>query len=184
MRIQKSARKLLTLSGFGGTTINAIAADAGVSAQTIYSVFGSKAAIVASMLTHLEDEAGEAETVAALMAVNDPRRQLEIFSEWISRLFDMSADVFAIVVQSPDEPALAKIREIGDSRRLEGCKMLTTKWAEAGALKENLDATSAAEQMWLLTSFETYVLCSKGLGWEPDRYESWVADSVGRLLFP
>ena len=183
LRIQKSARRLIAASGFENTAITAIAKDAGVSPQTIYSVFGSKAAIVASMLTHLEEEAGEADSLAALMAEDNPRRQLQIFSEWIRRLFDMSADIFTVVAQSPDEPSLVEIRENGDARRLGGCKMLAGKWAEAGVLNDKYDADAAAEQFWLLTSFETYVLCTKGLNWSSDRYEKWVAESVAQLVF-
>ena len=104
-----------------------------------------KAAIVASMLTHLEEEAGEADSLAALMAEDNPRRQLQIFSEWIRRLFDMSADIFTVVAQSPDEPSLVEIRENGDARRLGGCKMLAGKWAEAGVLNDKYDADAAAE---------------------------------------
>lgn len=183
LRIQKSARRLIADTGFEGTTVNAIAADAGVSPQTIYSVFGSKAAIIASMLTHLEKEAGEAESIAALMAEPDPHRQLQIFSEWIRRLFDMSADIFTIVAQSPGEPSLVEIRENGDARRLGGCKMLAGMWAEKGALKDDADPDSAAEQLWVLTSFATYLNCVRGLGWSSDRYEKWVVDSVGLLIF-
>jgi len=163
--------------------VNAIAEEAGVSPQTVYSVFGSKAAIVASMLEHLEDEAGEAETVEELMAEKEPRRQLQIFSGWIRRLFDMSVDVFSVVIQSPSEPALAKIRESGDSRRLDGCKLMAGAWAEMGALNDNANPDGAAEQLWLLTSFETYLNCTKGLGWDSDRYEKWVAESAERLLY-
>ncbi len=183
LRIQKSARRLIAASGFENTTVTVIAKDAEVSPQTIYSVFGSKAAIVASMLTHLEEEAGEAESLAALMKETDPRRQLKIFSEWIRRLFDMSADIFTVVAQTSGEPSLVEIRENGDARRLGGCKMLASRWAEAGVLNAEYDPDAAAEQFWLLTSFETYVLCTKSLSWSSDRYEKWVADSVARLVF-
>ena len=183
LRIQQATRKLIAASGFEGTTVTAIAEKAGVSAQTIYSVFGSKASIVASMLSHLEEEAGEAETVEALMAARDSRAQLQIFSEWIRRLFDMGGDVFSVAMESPNEPALAEIRQIGDERRLGGCQMLAGRWAEAGVLKDNADPESSAEQIWLLTSFETYLLYTKSLGWSSDRYAKWVADSVERLVF-
>jgi AcrR family transcriptional regulator len=183
LRIQKSARVLLAANGFDGTTVNAIAEDAGVSAQTIYSVFGSKAAIVVSMLTHLEEEAGEATTVEELMSAESPHLQLKIFSRWIRRLFDMSVDVFSVAMESPGEPALAEIRANGDARRLGGCKMLTDMWSEAGALQDNNDSDHAAKQLWLLTSFETYLLCTKNLSWSSDRYEQWVNNSAEQLLF-
>ena len=183
LRIQQTARRLIAASGFEGTTITAIAEDAGVSPQTVYSVFGSKAAIVASMLTHLEEEAGEADSLAALMAEPDPRGQLRVFSEWIRRLFDMSADIFTIVAHSPGEPSLVEIRENGDARRLGGCKLLAGMWAEKGVLKDNSEPDGAAEQLWVLTSFATYINCTNGLGWSSDRYKQWVVESAELLIF-
>jgi TetR/AcrR family transcriptional regulator, regulator of cefoperazone and chloramphenicol sensitivity len=181
--IQKSARRLLVENGFDGTTVSAIAADAGVSSQTIFSVFGSKGAIVASMLEHIEEQAGEADAVESLATESDPRRQLRIFTSWIRRLFELSSDVFTVILQSPDQPDMASILDTGNERRLAGCKHLASMWNESGVLRGERTAEMAAEQLWLLTSVETYLNCTTQLGWSPERYEQWVTDSAERLLF-
>ncbi|MDG0866499.1 TetR/AcrR family transcriptional regulator [Candidatus Lucifugimonas marina] len=183
LRIQRSAKKLLIENGFEGTTIAAIASDAEVSPQTIYSTFGSKAAIVAAMMTHLEDEAGETETVEALMAEPDPRGQLRIFTQWIARLFDLSSDLFVITQKSPDAPGLSQMKSQGDSRRLMGCTRLTEIWKDAGALRNDIDFESAAEQLWLLSSVESFLNCTEGLGWSAEQFENWLYWSAERLLF-
>lgn len=183
LRIQKTARKLLAANGFDGTTVSAIAAEAGVSPQTVYSVFGSKGAIVAEMMTHLEQEAGEDGVAEALLAESDPRIQLKIFVAWIRKLFTMSADVFVVVLQSPNQPDMATMIQEGNARRLGGCRFLTEQWAERDAIRGGMKSGTAAEQLWLLTSVETYLSCVNTLGWSPDQYEEWVYNTAERLLF-
>ena len=99
----------------------------------------------------------------------------------------MSADIFSAVLQAPDVPELAVIRENGDSNRLNGCRLLAQNWEAAGVVTRTQDtggsSESVAEQIWLLTSIENYVNCVEHLRWSPDRYESWVLSSLERLLF-
>jgi AcrR family transcriptional regulator len=180
-KILDSARKLLAQDGFDGATIAAIAKDAGVSAQTIYSVFGSKGAIVAGMMTYLESEAGESEFIEQLQSAPNARGQLKVFTSWIKHLFDEGADIFSVVLQSPNQPELAEIRKKGDERRLIGCKMLTQQWSDAGDLR--IDAEEAASQMWLTSNFEIYQQSVANLGWNSDKYELWLYETAERLLF-
>lgn len=49
-RILVAARRLFTKEGFEATTVEAIAADAGVGPATIYNRFGTKSAIVAAVI--------------------------------------------------------------------------------------------------------------------------------------
>lgn len=57
-RIQKAAGELFARQGFASATISLIASEAGVSEQTVYAVFGSKAAIVVSMLEFFQRDSG------------------------------------------------------------------------------------------------------------------------------
>jgi len=180
-KILGSARKLIAKEGFSGTTIASIAKDAGVSAQTIYAVYGNKGAIVAGMMTYLESAAGEAEFVEDLQKAHDSRGQLRVFTRWIQNLFDSGSDIFSVVLQSPTQPDLAKIRQNGDARRLMGCNQLAQQWAASGELR--ISAEEAANQLWLASSFETYQLSLVNLGWDSARYESWLYKTAERLLF-
>src|ERR1700694_4992500 len=49
-RITGAAQTLLVEKGFDGTTIDAIAREAGVAVQTVYAIFGSKRGIVAGLM--------------------------------------------------------------------------------------------------------------------------------------
>ncbi|MGA9343746.1 MAG: helix-turn-helix domain-containing protein, partial [Nocardioidaceae bacterium] len=55
--IVEVTRRLLAAGGLSDVTMDAIAAEAGVSVQTVYATYGSKAAILSALLDRLEAEA-------------------------------------------------------------------------------------------------------------------------------
>ena len=81
--IQEAARELIVQNGFDGTRISEIATRANVAEQTVYSVFGSKAAIVESLLELAEFQADEAGTVEKLTNEPSPASHIDIFVHWI-----------------------------------------------------------------------------------------------------
>ncbi|MFY9915710.1 MAG: helix-turn-helix domain-containing protein, partial [Nocardioidaceae bacterium] len=52
--IVEVTRRLLAAGGLSDVTMDAIAAEAGVSVQTVYATYGSKAAILSALLDRLE----------------------------------------------------------------------------------------------------------------------------------
>lgn len=181
--VQRAASQLFATQGFAATTVNQIADEAGVSAQTVYAVFGSKAALVASMLEFFQRESGINETQAAIGNEGDPQKQLRIFVHSIRHLFELGADVFSVVLEAPSQPELAIIREQGDGARLDACRGITSMWKANGALPSGVDVEATAETMWLLTSLEAYLASTRELNRTPDEHEEWVFRSLNKLLF-
>jgi AcrR family transcriptional regulator len=175
-RIRTSAWDLFAQRGFSGTTIGQIAADAGVSPQTVYAVFGSKGGIVSAMLEQLEQEAGLAEHIVQIAAEDEPARQLRLFVSSNRRLFEVGAPLLRAFMAARHDPDVAAVGARGDRGRLEGATHLTRGFASAGALRPGLEPDDAAERLWLLTSLEQYLLATDQLGWSPDRYEQWLGD--------
>ena len=182
LRIRKSARKLFAARGFSETTINQIAADAGVAPQTIYAVFGSKGGIVGEMLEDLEESADIDAWVAKMAAEGDPRRQLRLFVSMNRTLFEKGTPILRAAMAARSEPDVAALAERGDANRRSGTTRLTQMWSHTGALRNGLEPTDAAERLWLLTSVEQYLLATDGLGWSPDRYEQWLGELLDQEL--
>lgn len=59
-RIATAALELFAEHGFTATSVASIANRAGVSAQSVYAVYGTKGAVLSALLARLEDEAGVA----------------------------------------------------------------------------------------------------------------------------
>ena len=76
--IVAAARTLFVRDGYAATSVRAIAAEAGVSDQTIYAAFGSKRALLTALWNALDVNAGVMELRDRLQAAHgDPGRQLD-----------------------------------------------------------------------------------------------------------
>lgn len=181
-RIRNSARDLFTSQGFTDTTIAQIAALAGVSPQTIYSVFGSKAAIVGEMLSQLEGAPERAKVMAEMLAEHEPRRQLRLFVSMHRKMFEHGAPIVRAAMVARGDPDVAAMAGRGDANRRAGTGRLVGVWSDKGALRHGLDPEDAAERLWLLTSAEQFLNAIDGLGWSPDHYENWLGDLLEREL--
>ena len=153
-----------------------------MSAPTIYSVFGGKSGIVVAMLEELEQNADRDVWVGKLMAQGDPHEQVLIFATWIRTLFEGGAPILKAAMAARSEPDVAELADRGDNARREGTRQLTALWASAGALRTGLDAEQAAQQLWLLTSVEQFLLATDTLAWSADEYETWLGEILTRQL--
>ena len=74
-RIVTAARQLFAAHGVDGTTVAAIASQAGVAEPTVYATFGSKREIMAALLARTEQEA-RAGTWAGQIAAEPDRKSV------------------------------------------------------------------------------------------------------------
>jgi len=181
-RIRRAAAELFAEDGFVDTTVAAIARQAGVSAPTVYSVFGSKGGIVAAMLEEMEQNADRDAWVGKLLASSDPHEQVRTFATWIRTMFEGGAGILRAALAARSEPDVAALAEHGNAARKQGTRRLTSMWADSRALRDGLGAEAAAERMWLLASVEVFVLAIDDLGWSADQYESWLGSLLEREL--
>ena len=53
-----------------------------------------------------------------------------------------------------------------------------------GRLREGMSAADAAATYGVLANPDTYAELTSHRGWSPDRYESWLRDTLTQLLLP
>jgi AcrR family transcriptional regulator len=181
-RIVEAARQLWVEHGFDGTTIDAIAADAGVASQTVYATFGSKGGILTALLGELEARAGGESLMADLAAAPTPLGQLAIVAAFNRRLFEGGADILAIAIGTVSmDPDVAAWVSEGDRRRRDGQAYIVAGWKKGGGLR--IDIGEARDVLYALTSPELFLLFVNRQGWSPDRHERWLIDTLATLLF-
>lgn len=176
LRIRRSARELFASNGFTETTIAQIADRAGVSQQTIYKAFGTKAAIVAEMLEELEESEARMRILERLLVEEDPHAQLRLFVSMHRTMFEDGIDIVRAALAARSEPDVAELTRRGDTARRDGTMRLASAWEAKGALRSGLTAPHAAEILWLLSTADQFVTAIEGLGWEPDQYEQWLSN--------
>lgn len=182
-QIVEAARRLFARDGFTKTTVEAIAREAGVSAQTVYASVGSKRAIVLALLDRLEAEGGNEELRRELGSTKDPRRQLRAIVSFNRRLFERGRDVLDVVMATRADPDVEAFGRAGEARRREGQVRWVRAWAEDGVLRPNLDEGEAADVLWALTGPELYWLFAVNSNWPGLRFEEWLFGTLEWQLF-
>ncbi len=188
-RVIDAATRLFVHQGYAATTMRAIAAEASVSLPTVELLFGTKA-----QLLHVVIDvaiAGDDEPVPVLSrawaADAQSARDLADFlsavalvlSEAQARSAGVMLAAYEAAVTDPDIQLLILDREAQRER--------TTGWIVDGVVKRaglrsGLDRASAIDTVWLLMDPVVFSRLTRHRGWSPDRYASWFADSVARLL--
>ena len=177
-RIQAAAGRLFVTEGFAKTKVAMIAKEAGVSVQTIYAAFGSKAAIVSSMLELLEAQVDMASWADAMIAEPSPERQIEMLAASHRQLCERGADILRAAIQARGEPDVAALDEHGNATRRSGFQRLFNLWPEDGVLRAGLGADEAADRLALVSSVEQYLYAVDHLGWTGDQYERWLSETM------
>ena len=185
-RILAAARERFLAEGYAGTTIAAIAADAGTAAETVYANFRTKPALLEAVVraaargeepTAIPDQPGPRAAVAA----DDPREQLRRFAaDVVLRLERVGPLLRVLGAAEAADPALAELHERVQAFRLENLRVVAAALARVGALAVPEDA--AAETVWALASPDVHDLLTRRRGWSRERYADWLATTLAAAL--
>jgi AcrR family transcriptional regulator len=176
-----AARRLFRERGFAGTTIEAIAAEAGYAPQTVYFHFGTKAAI----LRHLVEQA-KSELVIPLyqrsLVAEDPRKQLALAVQ-IGRFgAEAGWDLVEVLGSARDEPEFQELVRGLEGEKQWGIGNLVASLANRGHLRHGLSEGQAVDLLMVLTSGEVFRMLVIQRGWSPNDYEAWLVAALQREL--
>jgi AcrR family transcriptional regulator len=190
-RILDTAREAFVARGYAGTTVRAVAADAGVSVPTVELLFGTKAALLKAAIDVAI--AGDDEPVPVLdrpwtEAARGTAGAEELLAVVVGVLGPAQARsaglVLAAFEASAADPDLAVL-----SDQLVGQREATAAWivdmlAARAPLRPELSRQQAVETLWLLMDPAVYVRLTRHRRWSLERYQHWIARSVRNLLLP
>jgi AcrR family transcriptional regulator len=184
-RVLAVARRLFVEQGYAGTSVARIAAEAGVSAPTVFAGFTSKV----NLLKEAVDTAIAGDTEdrplrdrPVLRHVHEGRTADEV----IERMADAFAEVapraypiYAVVHGAADaDPQIAALLRELDAQRLVGAGLL------AATLADRLgggDVTEIRDGLWVLMSPLQYGMIVHDRGRPVTWYRNWVARSLRTL---
>ncbi|MFG3436113.1 TetR/AcrR family transcriptional regulator [Nonomuraea sp. NPDC047897] len=188
-RITAAATDLFTTTGYTTTSITAIAAEAGVSEQTVYYAFGTKRAILTTALDLAV--AGDDEPVPTMerpwfrdtLADPDPLGQIRRQVAAAGDIYLRAAPLLDVVRSAATtDPDLAEVWATNVQQRLTVHRVLTDALADKTPLRDGLTPDAAADIALATLSPETYNLLVSNRGWEHSRWRSWATDALTRLL--
>ena len=180
-----AATRLFVESGYGATSMDAIAEAAGVSRATVFTAVGGKAALLKTAY----DVAlvGDDEPVAlaqradsrAIRAEPDPRRYLQRYAALVAELGGRVAPIYEAIrgAASADPDVRPVWDKIQHERRI-GAAHVVADTASKGPLRDGIDDEGAADIVWVLIDPGLYQLLVNRRGWSRGRFAGWLASSL------
>lgn len=185
-RIVAAARRLFRSIGYLATSMEAIAAEAGVSPKTVEAAFGSKRGLIAALVDPHADEELNQSILQSIGHEPDPARRLKATAELTRKVYEASSPEFDLMTGARlTAPELAATADEIGKRRRRNQSHLISYLASSGALRKELDQHAAADELWALTGYELYRTLVVERGWSAPHFEQWLTDVlIHRLLEP
>jgi AcrR family transcriptional regulator len=163
-RVLAAAERLIRMDEFHATTMDELAAAAGVSRATVFNRFGSKLGVLHALFTRAM-ESPEMEAIQRALELEEPVASLHAVigaacEIWESQGF-IHEQLQAIAVLEPDATTL--VRRQQQEQRAE-VQALARRLARAGRLRPGLSAARAAAALHMLTSLESFLQLRREYG--------------------
>lgn len=190
-QVVNAAGKLFAEEGFAATTIDAIAAEAGVSRKTVFTaVPGGKVELLKlaydfAMATDDEPVPMVArEGIQSLIRERDPYRRITAFARFATDNNGRVAALHRALQGAAEVDAEARaLYEKWEHERREG--MLNGPvpiFLAEGVLRPDRTPDEVADLWSVLVGPALYYQFVLVADWSPDRYAEWLADAMARLL--
>ena len=177
------ARELFESHGYSATTLEAIAEIAEVSPKTIAAVFGSKRALLAAVINPDAFSTPVKLLIEELRATEDPSRQVSLVAQITRQAYEQLASSLELLrTASAVAPELADLAQQVEARRRQNQSRLIVSLHERGTLHPGLSFEEATDVLWALTSYDLYRMLVVEQSWEPERYETWLAQLLVQQL--
>lgn len=190
-RIVDAAARLFLQRGYAATSINAIAAEAGVAVQTVYAAMRTKRDILEQVIQLSvrgeEDNVSLAESAhwREMEVEADPREKLTKFVRLHREICEREAGLFVVLetaaaLDAEIEPLLRDKERF----RYEDQRRVARSLGRQGELRTGLSARKAADIIWALASERIYLALVQERGWTVEHYEAWLTDQLIAGLLP
>lgn len=191
--IVAAAAELFAQQGYSATTIQQVAARAGVGRATVFtSVPGGKPELL--RLARDQALAGDDEPVPVpqrswfieTMAERDGQRLLRRQAGNYRRMLQRAA-VLELELQAaaPTHPELTELAAEARRQRAMGARLVVRHLAaRPPGLRPELTEKKAADALYALSSANVWALLVIDRGWPPDTFEEWLGDQLVAALLP
>lgn len=184
-----AASRLFARDGFGATTIDAIAEEAGVSRKTVFTAVGGKVELLKFAIDWAvagDDEPVPVEqrpAVSGLLRQGDASALLRGWARVVAEIDHRVAALFrAMEIAAALDPAAQLLFAEAQAQRLQGARTVVDRVVELDALNTRLGLDEAIDIAWFFADPALYDRLVLRRGWPLDRFADWLADALCREL--
>lgn len=179
------AAELFVTRGYVATTIDQVAAAAGVSRPTVFAI-GNKAqlfALARDVAMAGDDDAApvsQRESAQRVLGARDPHDLLALLAEHVTAVQERYGPLDEALHRGAGaDPELAALWRTAESQRRQGAALFVGALA---ALAQPAD--DAVDTLWLLMAPDVHTRLVRIGGWSRRRYVAWLTRSLRALLLP
>ena len=188
--VVNAARDLFVELGWSRTTIDAVAARAGVSRKTVFAAVGGKAALLKLALDWAlvgDDEPvpmSDRQVIAELGQLTEPRELITRWGQFVAELEERAAPLADVLVVAADvDPEAAEVHAASERNRLGGAESLVAGLRAIDGLRPGLTTERAVAAVLVLMDPAVHRTLVTEHGWTLAEYADWIARSaVAELL--
>jgi AcrR family transcriptional regulator len=184
-RVVGAAYRLFCDRGFE-VPMTAIAAEAGVSVQSLYFTFHTKVELLRAALqfaVHGDDQPTpphERPWFAAMVAEPDPQRAISILLEGTQGIYERLAPLAGVFHAGDDE--VREMWQHSEELRHAGMTLMTEALIRKAPLRPSVDVATAADIVFVLLGPQTYQEFASR-GWTLPTWQQWTAQALVDALF-
>lgn len=187
-RVLEAALRLFVDRGYAGTTVAAVASEAGVSAETIYLTLGGKRGLLEGVIERAI--AGEGDPAAEEDArwsepaqLHDARERLGRMVEYSCAILARTRPIHSVIRGAADKEAFAAAlsKRLLHERLANQTERVRRYLAED--LRPGLSVEEAGQRYCALASPELYYLLTVELGWTAEQHRKWLGELLVAELF-
>ncbi|MBT2228229.1 TetR/AcrR family transcriptional regulator [Nonomuraea sp. NEAU-A123] len=188
-RILEAARELFVAQGYGPTSLQDVAARAGVATRTVCFSFGNKHSLLKALVeaTITGDEQSSAVMdlpwFREAMATETAAAHLRAHVHGLRLILDRVASIIKVL-----NAAAAMDPEVAMLWPRDSDPQYTVQWTAAESMmakpgaRPGVSPEYAADLLYSLLSPELYLQFVQERGWSPDRWERWSQDTLRAQL--
>ena len=183
--ILEAALRLFDELGYPATTMEAIAAEAGVALKTVYVVFATKSGLLRALwdlsLKGDQEDAGVAERpwYQEVLGEPDPERQLRLNARNAVVVKQRIAGVLKVIRSAaPVDADTAALWQLIQTDFYANQRAIVESLHAKHSLRSGLDVTRATDILWTLNHPDLWLLLVGERGWSPAQFEDWFADTA------
>jgi AcrR family transcriptional regulator len=190
--ILEAAQRLFERRGYPATTMEQVAAEAGVALKTVYLAFTTKSGLLRA-LWDLRLKGDQAEAAVAerpwyreVVEEPDPERQLRGNARNARLVKERIAGVLKILRSAaPVDPDAEALWRLIQTDFYDNQRVIVESLEARQALRPGLDVARASDILWTLNHPDVWLLLVGERGWTPGQWERWFADTAcAQLLRP
>jgi AcrR family transcriptional regulator len=177
-----AARRLFGERGYAATSIEAVAAAAGVAVPTVYAAFGNKRSILRALIDAAVDGTERSRPVAErlrdqLTGAADPATRVQQMMRLAISLIAQAADVQRILRgAAATDPEIQSLLDEAHDRIYTDCQ--TGAGLVIGVASDNARTRRLADVIFAVTSSDLFDLLTQTRGWSVAEYERWAIQTV------